>query len=175
MCSKLTQSTWKFWNHSIQKSTCYRMRSLYFSFFLIEVSTATERFIATWGSNANTGDINSPLQTIQACADVSIPGDTCFIRGGSYGDLVSVVNRDGTEDAFITFTNYNNERVVMDGTTKLDLDWSIYTGLYIRSEDIISIYLFYLLFVITATTFVIIIIIYTFMYLLISCLNRTYL
>ena len=75
--------------------------------FLVEISAATERFIATWGSNTNTGDINSPLQTIQACADVSIPGDTCFIRGGSYGDLVSVVNRDGTEDAFITFTNYN--------------------------------------------------------------------
>ena len=116
------------------------MRCLYIFAFLVETSAATERFIATWGSNTNIGDINSPLETIQACADVSVAGDTCVIRGGSYRDLVSVVNHDGTEDAFITFTNYDNERVVMDGTTKLDLDWSIHTGLSFRSEHIMYMY-----------------------------------
>ena len=50
----------------------------------VPVSAATTAyFVATDGSDSNPGTtVDSPFRTIQQCADVAQPGDTCTIRAG---------------------------------------------------------------------------------------------
>src|SRR4249919_2225480 len=61
---------------------------------------AAERYVATSGSNAgsNTGtNINSPLATIGQAISLSSPGDTIYVRGGTY-NLSSTISISGTKD-----------------------------------------------------------------------------
>jgi len=67
------------------------------------------RFVAPNGSDANTGSISQPFQTIQHCATVVAEGWTCEVRAGTYRETV-------TPNSGITIAAYNLEAVVVDGT-----------------------------------------------------------
>ncbi len=49
-------------------------------------------FVSPDGNNNNPGSIAQPFQTIQKCADVAQPGDSCLIRKGVYRELVQPKN-----------------------------------------------------------------------------------
>jgi hypothetical protein len=66
----------------------------------------TVRWVATGGSDANTGTSSAPLATLQAAADLSSPGDEIRVRPGVYYQALHAT-RAGTAAARI--------RVVADG------------------------------------------------------------
>ena len=76
------------------------------------VLAATEYFVAPSGSDSASGSLAAPFRTIQHCADVAQPGDTCTIRAGTYRETVTVV-RSGTAGAPITFRAYPGEAVTL--------------------------------------------------------------
>ena len=88
---------------------------------------ATDYYVATNGSDNSAGTIGAPFATIQKAADTMNAGDTCYIRGGTYRESVSL-SRSGSSGNLITFKNYRAEKVVIDGTDILNLSWSVHSG-----------------------------------------------
>ncbi len=71
-------------------------------------------YVATNGDDLrNPGTQGNPWRTIQKAATALQPGDTVLIRGGLYTEAV-VPLRSG-EGNYITYMNYGNEDVVIDG------------------------------------------------------------
>jgi hypothetical protein len=76
---------------------------------------ATVYYVATTGSDSNNGtSLSTPFRTINKCATVAYPGDTCLIRAGTYRETVNVA-RSGAAGSPITFMPYNNEQVTVSG------------------------------------------------------------
>jgi len=73
-------------------------------------------YVATNGNNSNPGTLQSPWRTIQHSADVMQPGDIVYIRGGEYNEEVQSV-RSGNNNAYITFSGYQNEVVILRSQT----------------------------------------------------------
>ncbi len=71
-------------------------------------------YVALDGSDANPGTNTAPWRTIQQAAVKAGPGDTVYIRAGSYREQV-LLKRSGSKDAPITFASYPGETVVLDG------------------------------------------------------------
>jgi hypothetical protein len=71
------------------------------------------------GDDANPGTSHRPLRTIQECADVAAPGDTCVIGNGVYRETV-IPRRNGTQRSPITFQAAPGATVVVDGTDVVD-------------------------------------------------------
>jgi hypothetical protein len=78
-------------------------------------------FVSSQGSDDNPGTIKQPFKTIQKCADAVQPGSTCWIRKGTYREMVRP--QSGTESKPITFAAYKEEQVTISGT-ELVTDWS---------------------------------------------------
>ena len=64
------------------------------------------------------GSDGDAYNTIQEAANVVVAGDTVQIRGGIYTPIsrIYINGKDGTETARITFTNFNSEDAIIDGT-----------------------------------------------------------
>ncbi len=82
---------------------------------LVQAAPAAEFYVATNGADTNPGTLAQPWKTIQHAADTLQPGDTVFVRKGTYKSLVNI-NVSGTAGAPITFTNYLNEKAIIDGS-----------------------------------------------------------
>ena len=74
----------------------------------------TTWFVSPTGNNNNPGSIEQPFKTINKCANMAEPGDTCLIREGVYSEWVQPKNS-GNENAPITFEAYNEEQVIISG------------------------------------------------------------
>ncbi|TAL67134.1 MAG: hypothetical protein EPN82_16320 [Bacteroidetes bacterium] len=85
---------------------------IFYSFSLL----AKEFYVSPTGSNSTgNGNIGTPWQTIAFAIDSVYPGDILYLREGTYNEqLVSV--RNGTSDAYITISSYNNEVADIDGS-----------------------------------------------------------
>ncbi len=92
-------------------------------------ATATVYYVSPSGSDSNSGlSLGTPFRTIQKCANVVAPGDTCLIRGGTYRETVIVPNS-GSAGNPITFKNYNNESVTISGADViLNANWTLHSG-----------------------------------------------
>jgi len=76
-------------------------------------------YVSTQGNDTDPGTEASPWKTIQKAANTIKAGDTVYIRGGVYNERV-VLKTSGSQDKYITFTNYPGEAVTIDGT---GIDW----------------------------------------------------
>ncbi|MBA2813092.1 right-handed parallel beta-helix repeat-containing protein [Streptomyces sp. KM273126] len=77
---------------------------------------ATTLYVATTGSDSNSGTPSAPLRSIQRAVDLAQPGDTILIRGGTYAPTTNIqLLKSGSASEPITMSNYNGERVVIDG------------------------------------------------------------
>ncbi len=81
--------------------------------FLASTATAVDRYVATTGKDTNPGTSSSPWKTIQKAASSAKPGDTVFVRGGTYKERVQI-NVSGTSAAPIVFRNLEGETPVLD-------------------------------------------------------------
>lgn len=79
-------------------------------------SSATARgiYVSTSGTDTASGMIGDPLRTIQAAANRAKPGETVFVRGGTY-DERPVLAGSGSPTSSVTFRPYRNEKVVITG------------------------------------------------------------
>ena len=84
----------------------------------------TAFFVSTTGSDGNLGtSLGSPFRTIQQAVNAALPGDTVFVRGGTYRETVSTP-RSGTAAARITIESYQGEAVKLSGTDGLPGPWT---------------------------------------------------
>ncbi|TLX71780.1 hypothetical protein E9993_19560 [Labilibacter sediminis] len=90
----------------------------------------TKLYVATNGSDTNSGSLAAPFASIQKAVSVMSAGDTCFIREGNYHETVSINGLSGTENAPIVFMPYEDEKVTLDGTETFDISWTNNNGTY---------------------------------------------
>lgn len=76
-------------------------------------------YIAPGGNDNNLGTLDSPFATIQKAHDLVSPGDTIYLRGGTYRppiDQMTRLSKSGTEGAPIRLVAYADEQPVIDGS-----------------------------------------------------------
>ena len=97
---------------------------------LAPLARSESYFVAIYGNdNSNNGlSISTPFRTVAHAATVMSAGDTCFIRSGTYHEIVNVTDNSGINGMPLVFMPYNNERVVFDGTVSIDSAWSQHSG-----------------------------------------------
>src|SRR4051794_31931704 len=83
-------------------------------------------FVSTGGSDSNAGSLARPFRSIQRAANIASPGDTVFVRGGTYRETVRPL-RSGSGSAPISFKAYNGENVTVSGADVVS-GWSRYNG-----------------------------------------------
>lgn len=71
-------------------------------------------FVSPKGKNTNKGSITKPLRTIQKALDLVRPGQTIYVRKGTYSAF-STFKRSGRKGAYITLRNYPGEMPRLTG------------------------------------------------------------
>jgi chitodextrinase len=71
-------------------------------------------YVATTGSDSNSGTITSPFATVNRGLNAAAAGDTIYLRGGTYQQLVSI-SKSGTAGNPITIAGYPGESAILDG------------------------------------------------------------
>ena len=109
----------------------WEIRYLFITIFFtttISLLSATNYYVATsYGNDSNNGtSLTTPYKTIAKAASVMSAGDICYIRQGRYREAISISNLSGSNGSPIVFTNYNSERVIIDGTTAITTAGTIY-------------------------------------------------
>ena len=73
-------------------------------------------FVTPDGDDNNPGTENEPWKTIQKSVDTLEAGDTVYIKTGTYRENISINVSGSRTNGYITFQNYENDEVIMDGT-----------------------------------------------------------
>jgi len=84
-------------------------------------------YVATNGNDANNGSVNQPFATIQRAQEAVSPGDTVYVRGGTYKmnesqiakkirmwAYITYLDKSGTEGKHINYWAYPGEKPVFD-------------------------------------------------------------
>jgi len=100
--------------------------------------TATDLYVATNGNDSNDGTKTSPFLTLakaQAKVRDLLPNATgpinVWVRGGTYylSNIMTFGSSDSaTSTTPVTYSNYNDEKVVLSGGFKVTSSWSNYNG-----------------------------------------------
>lgn len=95
---------------------------------------ATDFYVSPSGSNAASGAVSDPFQTIQHAFDVAGAGDTIYVREGTYRETVTLVSKSGSKGSLIRLTAYPEETPVISGLDLCDdLTWVATQGVYVAS------------------------------------------
>jgi hypothetical protein len=96
-------------------------------------------YISPSGVDQNDGSYGNPWRTITHGFEQAQPGDTVFLRGGTYYEQVTTV-RDGIDQRPIVLMGYGNEIAVIDGTGAnfrngfiIDNDYITVIGVMVRN------------------------------------------
>ena len=87
------------------------------------IGSAANRYVATNGNDLADGTLAAPYRTIQRAFDMASPGDTIFVREGTYREEVALTGKSGSAGNPITLRNYTNERAVLSGLDVAALTW----------------------------------------------------
>jgi len=79
-------------------------------------------YVSPSGSDSNPGTEEEPWRTIQKAADTLVPGQTVYLRAGTYEERV-VPSASGAADNYITYAAYPDETVTIDGATIIVPEW----------------------------------------------------
>src|SRR5947208_2907896 len=71
--------------------------------FIISAIHAAIFYVATDGNDANPGNKNKPFATIQKAQDAVRPGDTVYVRGGTYQMHEQQIARKERLWAYVTY------------------------------------------------------------------------
>ncbi len=102
-------------------------------------AAAHSHYVAVWGNDGNPGTYAQPWKTIQHAADSAVAGDTIYVRGGIYREVVGIWNSGNKVDGYITFQSYPGENAILDGSTLIPPSdtWSAFFGLFDQSYVVI--------------------------------------
>jgi hypothetical protein len=89
-------------------------------------AAATTFYVATTGDDSNLGTLAAPFKTINKCAQIVQPGDTCLIASGTYRETVTPANS-GTSEQPIKFEAAPGAHVVVSSTEQVS-GWTPYSG-----------------------------------------------
>lgn len=95
------------------------------SLFCLFQLSAKQIFVAPWGDDNNPGTLKYPLKSINLALKSLEPGDTCFLRGGTYRET-ALLNKSGTADKPIFIYNYPGEIPVLKGTDVVNGEWQLH-------------------------------------------------
>jgi hypothetical protein len=99
---------------------------------------AAEFYIAPGGSNAGNGSIGSPWGTFDYAIDNINPGDTLFVRGGTYNlnSRIQIRNNEGgTSTNAINIWSYPGELPILDFATMSNSLWGQSSGRGIQVDE----------------------------------------
>lgn len=88
--------------------------------FLLSLLFSTPRlfaqiFVSPTGNDSNPGTIDLPLKTIPTAITSSQPGDTIFLRGGTYFLNTTIsISRNGSSESMYQLFAYQEERPLLD-------------------------------------------------------------
>ena len=105
----------------MRKSFCSLISFLLFSLLACGAASA-HWYVAPTGNDANNGSKRKPLKTIAAALQRVNPGDTVFLREGSYREFV-VPTRSGKPGKMITLKSYPGETAKIDGSDLYIKGW----------------------------------------------------
>ncbi len=71
-------------------------------------------YVASEGSDGNPGTLEQPWRTVQYAADNLAPGDTAYLRTGTYHEHV-IFTHSGSPEKMITLSVYPGETATLDG------------------------------------------------------------
>ncbi len=105
-------------------------------------AVATEYYVATTGSDGNPGTMAAPFANLQKGADVAAPGDTVWIRGGTYkvvngASSVSgiAISKGGQSDAMrVKFWAYQGETPIFDFSSWKSSSSNKANGFYVTAS-----------------------------------------
>jgi len=80
---------------------------------IIDDELAKYYYVSPSGNDTNTGSFDSPWKTLEKASETATPGDTIWMKAGTYKEIFSPANS-GRSDAYITFQNMASESVVID-------------------------------------------------------------
>jgi hypothetical protein len=100
--------------------------------FVLPVYAAADYYVATTGSDTGgSGSIGSPWKTVKYSVAHLSPGDTLYVRGGTYRESYIDTFPSGTsENARITVKAYNNEKPVISSMSDASgiANWTLVSG-----------------------------------------------
>jgi chitodextrinase len=120
---------------------------------LVAATQAATYYVSPSGSDASSGTLTAPFATLQKAVNLANPGDTIYMRGGTYALTDSGVqtSRSGSSGNLITVSNYPGETPVLDGInittfyrSAIQLtngSWWHFVGLEIKNAGASGIYL----------------------------------
>jgi hypothetical protein len=104
--------------------------------------TAAEYWVSPHGNDASAGTQESPWQTLSKAAAVAAPGDTVFLRTGTYNETLRPA-KSGEADKPIRFVGASGERPILSGANPLTGAWQPHQGsIYKLQTDLKFIQLF---------------------------------
>lgn len=84
--------------------------------FALPVSART-MYVATTGNDTASGFIDAPYATVHKAVAEAAPGDTIYVRGGTYYLTSRIkIDKAGRDDAYICLFGYPGENPVLDGS-----------------------------------------------------------
>ena len=113
---------------------------------------AATYYVATTGNNANPGTISQPFATLQKAHDIANPGDTIYMRGGTYTLAAqTTISRSGNSGNLIKVFNYPSEVPILDGISLTNsgqspiqmnsASWWHFQGLEIKNGPAFGLYM----------------------------------
>jgi hypothetical protein len=83
---------------------------------VVSIGTGATYYVSTAGNDTNNGSSGSPWRTIQHAANTAVAGDTVYVMGGVYNEVVTFPNSGSATAGFITFESYPGQTAAVDGT-----------------------------------------------------------
>jgi hypothetical protein len=72
-------------------------------------------YVSTAGNDSNNGSFSSPWRTIQHAASTATAGDTVYVMGGVYNEIVTFSKSGSASGGYITFESYPGRTAIVDG------------------------------------------------------------
>lgn len=88
---------------------------------------ARDYFVSPAGNDAAAGTRTAPFATVGKAASLMEPGDTCWLRAGTYRETV-VPARSGKPGKPIAFRGYQRENAIISGADIVPGPWSVHDG-----------------------------------------------
>lgn len=105
---------------------------------IITIGTGATFYVSTSGNDNNNGSSGAPWRTIQHAANTAVAGDSVYVMGGVYNEIVTFANSGSATAGYITLESYPGQTAIVDGTG-LSIPGGQYGLLTIRNRNYIAI------------------------------------